>query len=318
MCGYRRGRNRRRSRSGQRTRGPQKDPIIVQVMSKQNIEPRNVPATNFAGPFDNPDNFRGSKRFFRVKGFAWFCKHGKPVCSYTWASAHAWCVVDLRNQEFVHKYSQKCKKCNNWNIKPIFEGEAKRRMAEHACKIYLCRIGELEWSDPAWPNMEDLSGRREGEHDMSGCEMCRILGQSCFAPRDGTAVESSRMRSYARRSVDTKLTYADTTPLYAGTTVSNAGTTPFYADTAQTDSTARTSRQTFSYPTQQAISTRSVTTAATGRTGANRPLDRSDHGHASRSNGTNVDCHCLVVVVVGALVAICLGVFLSRVLRNNR
>ena len=178
MYGKRGGPN-RSSRSG-----PQKDSVIVQVMSEQSIHPIHVPAENFTGPFDNLDNFRGSRRYLRVNGFAWFQQHGKPVCSHRWASVHAWCVVDLRDQVFVHMYAQKCKRCDQWNNKPKFEEEAKRRMAEHVCKIYLCRIGKLKWGDMTSPNMEDLSGICEGKHDEPGCEMCQILGRSCFTSRD--------------------------------------------------------------------------------------------------------------------------------------
>ena len=58
MSGNRsRGGRNRRSRPGRRARGSPKDSTIVQVMSEQKIDPRYVPAENFTGPFDNPDNF---------------------------------------------------------------------------------------------------------------------------------------------------------------------------------------------------------------------------------------------------------------------
>ena len=272
-----------------------------------------------------------------MKGFAWFYQHGEPVCSHRWASAHAWCVVDLQDQVFVHMYAQKCKRCDQWNNKPKFEEEAKRRMAEHVCKIYLCRIGQLEWGDTTLPNMEDLSGGREGEHDESGCEMCRILGRSCFTPRDRTAVEYARLlpdfsdTGSLTPSYLPSHTYAGTTPTYDDTMPSYADTAAFYADTAESGNTTRTSstysltgeymashpayRQTFLDETQQAVNIgrRMVTTANIGRT-SDRRLDRDTQGPASSIEEANIDGRLVrfgrIVVVVGALLVI--GVLLRR------
>ena len=37
-----------------------------------------------------------SKRYFKTKAFASFDDHGS--CPRTWKSAHAWCVLDLKEQ----------------------------------------------------------------------------------------------------------------------------------------------------------------------------------------------------------------------------
>ena len=150
-------------------------------MDENDIDPRDIPWARNRGHFepDNLDSIRGSKRYFRVKGFAWYRQHKPPTgCSRTWASAHSWCVIDLRQQRIIHKYGQDCRTCGGKST-PSFNEEARRRMAEYVCQRYLYRTGQLEWTRDSQPDMTDLSGERDGPHDQSRCDMCKMLGHSC-------------------------------------------------------------------------------------------------------------------------------------------
>ena len=157
------------------------DPVIAEVMSENDIDPLDVSHAKDRGPFDpdNPQSIRGSQRFILVRGYAWHRQHESPTgCSRWWASAHSWCVIDLKKQKIIHGYGQYCKKCGGKST-PSFEEEAKRRMAEYACRTHLYRTGRLRGGHRSFPNMTDLSGVREGHHDMLRCDMCKLLGHSC-------------------------------------------------------------------------------------------------------------------------------------------
>lgn len=167
----------RRRRGRERTG----DPVIAQVMSENDIDPYDVSHARERDSFDpdNPQSIRGSERYILVRGYARHQHHESPTgCSRWWASAHSWCVIDLKKQKIIHSYGQDCKKCGGKST-PSFEEEAKRRMAEYACRTHLYRTGRLRGGHRSFPNMTDLSGVREGHHDMLRCDMCKLLGHSC-------------------------------------------------------------------------------------------------------------------------------------------
>ena len=163
--------------------GGRRDPIVAEVMQEKNIDPDDV--LHFTTrptciPYDphNLDSVRGSQRYFRVRGFAWYRQHNSNTgCSRTWASAHSWCILDLREQKIVHRYGQECRTCGGKGT-PSFSEEARRRMAEYACQQHLYRT-KREQRPAVDPDMRDLSGQRDGPHDSSNCDMCKLLGNSC-------------------------------------------------------------------------------------------------------------------------------------------
>ena len=163
--------------------GGRQDPIVAEVMQQKNIDPDDV--LHFTTrptciPYDphNLDSVRGSQRYFRVRGFAWYRQHDSTIgCSRTWASAHSWCILDLREQKIVHRYGQECRTCGGKGT-PSFSEEARRRMAEYACQQHLYRT-KREQRPAVDPDMRDLSGQRDGPHDSSNCDMCKLLGNSC-------------------------------------------------------------------------------------------------------------------------------------------
>ena len=168
--------------------GERRDPIIAEVMQEKNIDPDDVlhfttrPTCILYDPH-NLDSVRGSQRYFRVRGFAWYRQHDSTTgCSRTWASAHSWGILDLREQKIVHRYGQECRTCGGKGT-PSFSEEARGRMAEYACQQHLYRT-KREQRPAVDPDMRDLSGQRDGPHDSSNCDMCKLLGNSCNNARD--------------------------------------------------------------------------------------------------------------------------------------
>ena len=168
--------------------GERRDPIIAEVMQEKNIDPDDVlhfttrPTCILYDPH-NLDSVRGSQRYFRVRGFAWYRQHDSTTgCSRTWASAHSWGILDLREQKIVHRYGQECRTCGGKGT-PSFSEEARGRMAEYACQQHLYRT-KREQRPAVNPDMRDLSGQRDGPHDSSNCDMCKLLGNSCNNARD--------------------------------------------------------------------------------------------------------------------------------------
>lgn len=100
--------------------------IILREMDEQGVKVTDIPKeTEFRGP----KYHGGSKRYFSTKGFAWFtCK--KHNGDRHWPSAHAWCFIDLKEQEICHRYTQDCKRHNTKaELGPEFTEEALKKMA---------------------------------------------------------------------------------------------------------------------------------------------------------------------------------------------
>ena len=154
--------------------------VIARVMEKKGVLSHRIyeePGTDL----DNLDAVKRSRRYFRVKGSAWF-EHEDPeggTCSRTWRSAHAWCIMDLKEQEIAQTFGQECQQCEEM-VYPDFDEDALERMADYATDSYLRKIGELPWQ----PKSRDMSDDDEHEdskpHDEQRCELCQMLGGSCW------------------------------------------------------------------------------------------------------------------------------------------
>ena len=151
--------------------------IIQEVMAEHEINPDNVPSEPHIRDFTVPSNISGSKRYFNTKGFALFHPHPNTERKDAWGSPHSWSVMDLKRQTFQHHFRQGCKRCDN-KIKPHYDNETIRKMAEWACREYEIRMGIIE--RPV-SDMRDESDRHSnGPHDQSRCGMCQVLGRSCW------------------------------------------------------------------------------------------------------------------------------------------
>ena len=154
--------------------------IIAEVMEEKDVLTDDIPDEQ---PFDPKHlaDIKRSKRYFRCKGFAMFNNHQRQdlSCNRRWASGHAWCIMDLKKQKIIHRFTQECQKCEG-NAYPDFDEAALRRMAEWAVDTYLRRTGRLSpiQRDPF--DMADLHDALSGPHDEEHCEMCRKLGHSCW------------------------------------------------------------------------------------------------------------------------------------------
>ena len=151
-------------------------------MKEKDIDPDKVfhitnRPTSISYDPDNLDSVRGSQRYILVSGFAWYRQHNSTGCSRTWASVYSWCILDLRKQKTAHRYGQECRTCGGKGI-PIFDNKARRRIAEYACQKHLYRT-KREQRPAVDLDMTDLSGQREGPHDFSKCDMCKLLGRPC-------------------------------------------------------------------------------------------------------------------------------------------
>jgi len=159
--------------------------IIVEVMEENDVHPSDIPDDNAINIEDDHDlkRIKSSRRYFLVKGFAWFKKHEHPDrtsrCSRTWPSAHSWCIVDLKRQRIGRWLRQNCRACEGRSL-PEYEERVLKRMAEYAVRSYLRLTGRLE-RDPL-EDWSDVSNAIESNqpHDEERCEMCRILGHSCW------------------------------------------------------------------------------------------------------------------------------------------
>ena len=154
--------------------------VIDRIMIEKDVSPRSIPSEPETDP-DDLDSVKRSKRYFRVKGFAWFKRHGKSgSCSRTWPSAHAWCIMDLKRQEIVEKIGQDCQECEGMSF-PEFDEESLERMAEYAVESYLRKVGRLSPAEPI-EDMSNLSDALEESkpHDEERCGMCKRLGRSCW------------------------------------------------------------------------------------------------------------------------------------------
>ena len=151
--------------------------IIQQVMKENGIDPSSVPLENRLECRPHPKRVRNSKRYFLTRGRAEFPGHGElmPSCERTWGSAHAWCVMDLEEQQIPYRYWQKCKnkKCKT-KVEPVYDERWIRSMAEWACDEFLVRTGRK-----GRPSNKNASKKSTGPHDRWRCQMCRLLRRKC-------------------------------------------------------------------------------------------------------------------------------------------
>ena len=121
--------------------------------------------------FTSPRDTRGSKRYFDVKGFAWYTC---PEDGKRWASSHSWGIIDLKKQELCYDYTQDCNQCES-EVHPEFTEESIERMAQYAVRQYLIRTGEIDTVFK--PHIDDID---KGPHDEERCGKCLALGYNCM------------------------------------------------------------------------------------------------------------------------------------------
>lgn len=158
--------------------------MIGEVMEEKGVRPSEIPQESNIDPTDLV-SINQSWRYFKTKAFASFNAHAGNSdrrCPRTWKSAHAWCVLDLKEQQIVHKLSQDCQSCNGHSM-PDFDRESVRKMAEFAVDLYLKRSGKKPWEVRSTPfDFDDFYDALDERppHDEKRCEMCRKLGRSCW------------------------------------------------------------------------------------------------------------------------------------------
>ena len=146
--------------------------IIKAALDKKGVSREEIPKER---PFLTPErSTRGSKRYFEVKGFAWFSCTGRDN---RWPSAHSWCCIDLKKQEICYRDQQGCKKCES-NVDPEFPEDSIKRMAEYAVRQYLFRTGALKRVFN--PKINEEMETESGPHDEERCGRCKRLGRSCW------------------------------------------------------------------------------------------------------------------------------------------
>ena len=142
-------------------------------MKKNGVNKDNIPREK---EFHSPKDTRGSKRYYDVKGFAWYTC---PEDGKRWASAQSWGIMDLRNQEICYVYSQDCNRCES-EADPDFTDESIKRMAEYAVRQYLIRTGEIDAVFEPRLDDEDDGHESKGPHDEERCGKCKALGRNCM------------------------------------------------------------------------------------------------------------------------------------------
>jgi len=157
--------------------------VIARVMAEKGVAAHLIPREGGTDPNDLKA-VKKSRRYFRVKGHAEFDEHQDPGggdCSRTWQSAHAWCIMDLKEQGIILKFGQDCQKCEGM-VFPEFDEEALERMADYAVNSYLRKMGALpRQHEPL--DMSDLADALEDgkpPHDEKRCHMFKSLGRSCW------------------------------------------------------------------------------------------------------------------------------------------
>ena len=152
--------------------------IIKDLMDEYDIKAKRIPYEYH--PFRTPQQARGSRRYYEVRGFAWFhC----PLKHHSWASAHSWCFIDLKTQTICYKDKQNCKKCES-RANPQFTEESVEIMADIVIERYLRSIGK--WYSPSGSSDNDsdsdggsVQRTSRGPHDQERCGKCRRLGRRC-------------------------------------------------------------------------------------------------------------------------------------------
>ena len=159
--------------------------MINTVMTANGVTTAEIPREHGVDP-TKTSSISQSKRYFTTKAFASFSAHDRPTgsarCTRNWKSAHAWCVLDLKEQCIAHKLSQDCQTCNGHSM-PEFDRESMQRMAEYAVDLYLKRCGRRPWQSRDnsfnFDDWVDVLDERP-PHDEARCERCRQLGRSCW------------------------------------------------------------------------------------------------------------------------------------------
>lgn len=171
--------------------------IIKEVMAREEVEPKDVPEEE---PF-NEDKFiadlkekcNWSHRYFRGRAYGQF-ECDKELCDNSWPSAHASCVLDLKNQEMVKKFKQECGQTHiameqldlndestpskaEDGVEPFYSDESMKRMVEWAVDLFLQLMGRRERKPPR----NDDNYQPTPEHRKKLCELCK-RGLLC-APR---------------------------------------------------------------------------------------------------------------------------------------
>ncbi len=150
---------------------------IADVMKEKCVDISEIPDET---PFDLARLsaiWRTSQRFFMCRAFAKFNSH--DGCSRHWGSARAWCIIDLKRQDIIHRFKQDCQKCEE-GVSPVYDEEAVRRMTEYAVETFLRRSGRVRPDPFDFRDMEGaLDGATNGPHNQERCDVCRILGHFC-------------------------------------------------------------------------------------------------------------------------------------------
>ena len=149
--------------------------VIAEVMAEYGVDPVTIPLVSV-----NIDQRRipPNERYFKLKGFANFrCSLNGIAddheCSNAWSSAHVWCVIDLKTQDFARTSRQQCKltSCDAWRD-PKFGRDEIRRMAIIAVQCYL--------GEDNHPRRASRPPRRTPAHKQSRCSECRMLKSPCW------------------------------------------------------------------------------------------------------------------------------------------
>ena len=164
--------------------------IIKEVMKEYGVDPMGVPDDE--KPFaanrlrSRLNKLKSSKRYFCAHSPATFCAHERSLgdvtvlCDRTWISGHTWCIIDLKEQAIIYRFTQKCfkrqcKKVKNY-VKPTFDDIGIRKMAEWAVKTHLIRCGLREKDAPRW----EVPRKSKGPHCQAVCQMCRLKWRRCW------------------------------------------------------------------------------------------------------------------------------------------
>ena len=160
--------------------------IIEKEMKEYDLSPEDVPQSK---PHFDPKEIKNYKpfgeqtqwRYFMCNAFAHFKYHDisvqrrddHPKCETsrrTWASAHSWCVIDLKLQCIEHCWVQECKECEG-ESKPVYDEESLERMAKYAVKMFAIHKG-IKLKEQ--PDQARRRGRDKGPHEESLCEVCKL------------------------------------------------------------------------------------------------------------------------------------------------
>ena len=155
--------------------------VIKAVMKERGVDPGEIPLESNFIVGNIARLSLQSRRYYRTKGFAHF---SCSTCFRSWYSAHAWCVLDLRDECVVHTFGQECTVCTS-KVMPKFSGEEVKKMAEYAVDQYLQRP------------IRKLADQMGPPHDERACEMCRMLGRSCYRSNSRSGEEVSTLERYS-------------------------------------------------------------------------------------------------------------------------